>query len=235
MPESSHICTAAPPLSRRATSPLWQVALTVTASAGASWRSLTTGALLRLAHAGTRRGLSGTGTLSPSSVPPGREAGPRPTLPPGRALCAPPRLGRVPWGWLVGLSLRTVSAKRFLAEAGRGEARRRGAPRPVARLLSLAFLGLALASLAPLPAQADIKRGTKVIDCYCTGTRGERHELGDIICLHVDSRDFTAQCQMSLNVPMWRELNEGCANARLTPRQTTPDLAPGFTPVPRRG
>ncbi|WP_315900431.1 hypothetical protein [Maritimibacter alkaliphilus] len=105
----------------------------------------------------------------------------------------------------------------------------------LAPLIRPALLGLALASLAPLPAQADIKRGTKVIDCYCTGTRGERHELGDIICLHVDSRDFTAQCQMSLNVPMWRELNEGCANARLTPRQTTPDLAPGFTPVPRRG
>ncbi|MCA0920934.1 hypothetical protein [Pseudooceanicola nanhaiensis] len=95
----------------------------------------------------------------------------------------------------------------------------------------LALLSLTLASLAPLPAQADIKRGTKVIECYCTGTQGERHELGDIICLHVDSRDFTAQCQMSLNVPMWRELNEGCANALYTPRPATPD----FTPIPRRG
>jgi hypothetical protein len=26
---------------------------------------------------------------------------------------------------------------------------------------------------------------------------------------------FTAQCQMSLNVPMWREIHDGCLSGRL--------------------
>ena len=42
-----------------------------------------------------------------------------------------------------------------------------------------------------------------------------RIELGETICLHVDGRMFMAQCQMSLNVPMWREITEGCASSLL--------------------
>ncbi|MEY8840440.1 hypothetical protein AB9K41_15575 [Cribrihabitans sp. XS_ASV171] len=71
------------------------------------------------------------------------------------------------------------------------------------------------------PATADvIGPGGKVQDCYCTDTSGARVELGETICLHVDGRMFMAQCQMSLNVPMWREVSEGCLSARLShPRQ----------------
>jgi hypothetical protein len=57
--------------------------------------------------------------------------------------------------------------------------------------------------------------GGKVIDCYCTDTSGARIELGETICLHVDGRMFMAQCQMSLNVPMWREVAEGCLSSSL--------------------
>nr|WP_238364825.1 hypothetical protein [Mesobacterium pallidum] len=60
--------------------------------------------------------------------------------------------------------------------------------------------------------------GGKVIDCYCTDSQGARIELGEVICLSVGGRIFTAQCQMSLNVPMWRELNEGCASSSLEGR-----------------
>ena len=55
----------------------------------------------------------------------------------------------------------------------------------------------------------------KVQDCYCTDSSGGRVELGDTICLQVDGRMFMAQCQMSLNVPMWREVKKGCVSSRL--------------------
>ncbi|MGI3171507.1 hypothetical protein ACRARG_20330 [Pseudooceanicola sp. C21-150M6] len=54
-----------------------------------------------------------------------------------------------------------------------------------------------------------------MIECYCTDSTGGRIELGEVICLRVDGRSFTAQCQMSQNVPMWRELNSGCVSAAL--------------------
>ena len=72
------------------------------------------------------------------------------------------------------------------------------------------------------PALADSNIGGKTVDCYCTDKGGERRELGDVVCLQVDGRMFTAQCQMSLNVPMWRELQNGCLSSQ----------APAFTPVP---
>lgn len=56
----------------------------------------------------------------------------------------------------------------------------------------------------PLTAQA------RTIDCYCTDSTGTRIELGESICLNVGGRAFTAQCQMSLNVPMWRETQSSC-------------------------
>ena len=68
----------------------------------------------------------------------------------------------------------------------------------------------------PLSALADVKGpGGKTIDCYCTDRSGARIELGETICLQVDGRMFMAQCQMSLNVPMWREVEKGCLSSRL--------------------
>ena len=64
--------------------------------------------------------------------------------------------------------------------------------------------------------------GGKVIDCYCTDTQGLRVELGETICLFVNGRSFMAQCQMSLNVPMWREVSEGCLSSSLP--QSKPHL-----------
>ncbi|WP_419555500.1 hypothetical protein [Pseudaestuariivita rosea] len=59
--------------------------------------------------------------------------------------------------------------------------------------------------------------GRKTTDCYCTDAGGNRVELGQMMCLSVDGRSFTAQCQMSLNVPMWREVQQGCLSSDLTP------------------
>jgi len=76
----------------------------------------------------------------------------------------------------------------------------------------IAFLFTCLA----LPAFADVQGpGGTVIDCYCTDKSGARVELGELRCLNVDGRRFMAQCQMSLNVPMWREVQTTCLSASL--------------------
>ncbi len=79
--------------------------------------------------------------------------------------------------------------------------------------------------LLATPALADQTIGGKVVDCYCTDTSGARVELGETICLQVDGRMFMAQCQMSLNVPMWREVAEGCLSSALRQR-----IDPGIEP-----
>lgn len=67
--------------------------------------------------------------------------------------------------------------------------------------------------------------GGKTIDCYCTDKSGARVELGEMRCLRVDGRMFMAQCQMSLNVPMWREVQSSCLSASLSAQ-------PDNTPLP---
>lgn len=61
--------------------------------------------------------------------------------------------------------------------------------------------------------------GGKTVECYCTDRTGSRVELGETICLQVDGRMFMAQCQMSLNVPMWREVQSGCLSSGLNSGQ----------------
>ena len=64
----------------------------------------------------------------------------------------------------------------------------------------------------PVPVQS-VRPSQRVIDCYCTDRSGSRVELGETICLTVDGRAFLARCEMSLNVPMWRETGEACVGA----------------------
>lgn len=61
------------------------------------------------------------------------------------------------------------------------------------------------APFSPAPTQNGAKG-----DCYCTGTYGERVEVGDHACLVVNGRPLTALCDMSLNNPAWRIQHEGC-------------------------
>lgn len=71
---------------------------------------------------------------------------------------------------------------------------------------------------AALPGIADVTYpGGKTVECYCTDKSGGRIELGQTICLQVDGRMFMAQCQMSLNVPMWREVQQSCLSSSLEP------------------
>lgn len=84
------------------------------------------------------------------------------------------------------------------------------------------FLAITLCST---PAMADyVGPNGEVRDCYCTDKSGSRVELGEMICLQVGGRMFMAQCQMSLNVPMWREVSEGCLSSGL--QHSKPPLDP---------
>ncbi|MGB7316824.1 MAG: hypothetical protein WBC85_02555 [Planktotalea sp.] len=74
----------------------------------------------------------------------------------------------------------------------------------------------AIAMMLPLASHADVTSPSgKTVDCYCTDKSGSRVELGQMTCLQVDGRMFMAQCQMSLNVPMWREISTGCLSSQL--------------------
>lgn len=48
------------------------------------------------------------------------------------------------------------------------------------------------------------------VDCYCTDSTGSRVELGQHSCLTIGSREVMAYCDMSQNVPIWRQTGEGC-------------------------
>lgn len=94
--------------------------------------------------------------------------------------------------------------------------------------LTLFLIGLtALVVLAPGPGVAETaagapaataqvfrpppaKDGHSYPDCYCTDSKGRRVEMGEVACLTIGSRQFTARCEMSLNNPMWRHEAEGC-------------------------
>jgi hypothetical protein len=83
------------------------------------------------------------------------------------------------------------------------------------------WIALALIA-APVQGLADVTGpGGKTVDCFCTDRSGARIELGQTICLQVDGRMFLAQCQMSLNVPMWREVQNGCLSSE-APLQSRP-------------
>lgn len=90
-----------------------------------------------------------------------------------------------------------------------------------------ALIATILLTLQTAAALADVQGpGGKTIDCYCTDKSGARVELGEMRCLRVDGRMFMAQCQMSLNVPMWREVQSSCLSASLGGMQ-------GASPAPQ--
>lgn len=53
-------------------------------------------------------------------------------------------------------------------------------------------------------------KGFRYPDCFCTDSQGERVEMGRSACLQIGSRTVMAQCDMSLNSPIWRVSEEAC-------------------------
>ena len=73
-----------------------------------------------------------------------------------------------------------------------------------------------LIAIVATPTFADVKgKGGRIVECYCTDTQGARVELGEQICLFVNGRAFMALCDMSLNVPIWRDTGTGCISSSL--------------------
>lgn len=99
----------------------------------------------------------------------------------------------------------------LLAGAGMAE----DAGRVTARLPS------GLSDLVPAQSQAPVQSPRPksdmpplpAIECYCTDRTGGRVELGETICLMVDGRAYLARCEMSLNVPAWRDTGSDCVGA----------------------
>ncbi len=87
---------------------------------------------------------------------------------------------------------------------------------------------LAILILAPTLLQAGAKEDIASVngvsngayDYYCTGSDGTRHELGEVVCLinNSCSQTWLAKCDMSLNNPMWRKVQDGCPAATLFQR-----------------
>ncbi len=95
---------------------------------------------------------------------------------------------------------------------------------PVMRYFIFSFA--ALLSFANT-VNADYIRNGKIVDCYCTDKSGSRVDLGQTTCIQVSGRMYTAQCQMSQNVPMWRELSDGCLSSSLELPQSKPVVDAG--------
>jgi len=77
-----------------------------------------------------------------------------------------------------------------------------------------------LANAPPLPK----------IEFYCTDSKGDRRELGEVICITASCKTWLAKCDMSLNNVMWREIQQGCPTAsaierlnRLRPTTSRPE------------
>lgn len=91
----------------------------------------------------------------------------------------------------------------------------------------VALVGLISGSAATHVGADVIAPGGKVIDCYCTDTQGARVELGQEICLYVGGRAFMALCDMSLNVPIWRDTGRGCMTSGLIEELLQPAIDAG--------
>ena len=54
------------------------------------------------------------------------------------------------------------------------------------------------------------KKGHRYPDCFCTDSKGKRVELGMTSCLQIGSQSYLARCDMSLNNPTWRRVEDKC-------------------------
>lgn len=60
-------------------------------------------------------------------------------------------------------------------------------------------------------------------ECTCRNRDGSRYQQGAVACLKVDGRTYLARCEMALNVPNWKKLQDGCPQAAgPQPRQSVP-------------
>ncbi len=85
----------------------------------------------------------------------------------------------------------------------------RAIPAAAALLAALVSAQTRAEGWTPPPA----KDGYSYPECYCTN-RGLKVPMGALTCLTVGRRMFLARCAMSLNNPIWREVQDGCPSSR---------------------
>ena len=90
---------------------------------------------------------------------------------------------------------------------------------------------LFVAAFVTMPANAQTfepppaKEGYSYSEPYCSN-QGHRVEMGDLSCLRVDGRVFLARCDMSLNNPVWRTVQDSCPSGLDTFSDTKSAAAP---------
>lgn len=77
-----------------------------------------------------------------------------------------------------------------------------------------------LLALAAMPAAAQQRAFPTP---YCTDGNGNRFELGEFTCIAAGCvPPYLARCEMSLNSPMWRKVQEGCPAVSAEPTPAAP-------------
>jgi len=101
------------------------------------------------------------------------------------------------------------------------------------RLIAFLMLIPTLSLAGPAEDIAAVNSQSKgAYDYYCTDASGERFELGEVVCLNNNScsPSWLAKCDMSLNNPMWRKVQDGCPAATLLQRFQR--IEPGLYSLP---
>ncbi|WP_102109730.1 hypothetical protein [Oceaniglobus roseus] len=80
--------------------------------------------------------------------------------------------------------------------------------------LCLCLLAAPLAAEEKKPVAPPLKK----IELYCTDKYGQRHELGEVMCIVSSScQIWMGKCDMSQNNVMWRKVQDGCPGVSLSP------------------
>jgi hypothetical protein len=108
------------------------------------------------------------------------------------------------------------------------------------RFLVIAMLLPASALAGETGNSVTTKNQTKYFtaDAHCRDARGQRHELGEVICITASCLTWMAKCELALNNAIWRKTQEGCPSASLYDRflglKPAMSVAPaGAKPLPR--
>lgn len=76
--------------------------------------------------------------------------------------------------------------------------------------------GLTFAGGAKLDKEQLKAQAFRAQELFCTDATGSRRELGEIICISASCQTWMAKCDVSLNNPMWRKIQDGCPTAGIS-------------------
>jgi hypothetical protein len=63
-------------------------------------------------------------------------------------------------------------------------------------------------------------------EVFCTDGNGDRVELGELTCIAAGCvPPYLARCEMSLNSPMWRKVDDGCPAVSRVPARPAASTA----------